>query len=118
MKKRKFLIFLCLYFFLFSHSIESKEQFWILIRSAISPDYIANGDFKYGVTTSEITKDIFKKKENCLKKLKKDFNIDKNQESSIILRDKLKKSKPYYIINFMTVNMIIKAECDRVTLRD
>ena len=98
--------------------IESKEKFWVLIRSAISPDYILNGDFKYGVTTSEITKDIFNKKENCLKKLIKDFNIDKNQEASKIIKENLKKTNPYYIINFMTINMVIKAECDRVTLID
>tara|TARA_B100001057_G_C22470026_1_gene802248 strand:- start:241 stop:597 length:357 start_codon:yes stop_codon:yes gene_type:complete len=118
MKKTKILTLLCFSFFLFSKSIESKEQFWILIRSAISPDYIANGDYKYGVTTSQITKDIFNKKESCLKKLKKDFIKDKNQEASRILQEKFKKSKPFYIISFMTISMVVKAECGKVTLRD
>ena len=118
MKKKTFLLKIIMISFFYTPSLEAKEQFWILIRSAITPAYIANGNFKYGLMTSETTKDIFILKKNCMIELNKDFEYDKNQEGSKILEKKIKGPTPFYIIEFETVGMVVKAECDKVKIKD
>ena len=107
-----------LFLFFSTTSLKAGEQFWILIRTAITPNYILNGDYKYGIMTSETTKDIFKLKKNCKGELKKDFNYDKNQEGSKVFLENLNGPSPFYIIEFLTVGMVIKAECDKVRIKD